>query len=255
MPDFLPMIAEDMLVLQGLTDDQAPLALIQSALHKYDSYQKKKQGEEEASGLAQEDDAAPGNAAVGPIASCLFEGKVGQQLATKATSVVEERKGEMEEETTGREVIQKHDEVLAIPNEPCNDFGTRLLEALCYAEEAYENFCELSQNGDWPAPKRRRTNKMPTFSLMRKRIEASRDLLWEQVPAIFQRNAAQLAYETILQVNVAMENRGYVQISDTGAESPLDLNAMMDRLQMPEVVSDLETILDNMKKPACVVRM
>ena len=247
MPDFLPMIAEDMLVLQGLTDDQAPLALIQSALHKYDSYQKKKQGEEEASGLAQEDDAAPGNAAVGPIASCLFEGKVGQQLATKATSVVEERKGEMEEETTGREVIQKHDEVLAIPNEPCNDFGTRLLEALCYAEEAYENFCELSQNGDWPAPKRRRTNKMPTFSLMRKRIEASRDLLWEQVPAIFQRNAAQMASETILQVNVAMENRGYVQISDTGAESPLDLNAMMDRLQMPEVVSDLETILDNMK--------
>lgn len=95
MPDFLPMIAEDMLVLQGLTDDQAPLALIQSALHKYDSYQKKKQGEEEASGLAQEDDAAPGNAAVGPIASFLFEGKVGQQLATKATSVVEERKGEM----------------------------------------------------------------------------------------------------------------------------------------------------------------
>lgn len=69
------MIAEDMLVLQGLTDDQAPVALIQSALHKYDSYQKKKQGEEEASGLAQEDDAAPGNAAVGPVARFLFDAK------------------------------------------------------------------------------------------------------------------------------------------------------------------------------------
>ena len=233
-----------MLILQGLTDDDAPVAMINSALHKFESFES---GQDSASGLAQASDAVPGVAAVGPVAKFLFSCKVGQALAKRALSVVQERKGEEELETIGGEVIEKQHGVLAIANEPFNDFGPRLSLALCDAEEAYENYCEVAENSDSHGPKRRKSNKGQSFSALRGRVEASRDDLWGQVPVMFQNNAVQMADETIMQVNLAMENRGLVKISDTGAEGTLDLNAMMNRLQMPGVVSDLDLFRQDSK--------
>ena len=236
-----------MLILLGLTDDDAPVAMINSALHKFDSYEKGEKGQASASGLAQASDAVPDVAAVGPVAKFLFSCKVGQALAKKALSVVEERKGEEELETTGAEVIEKQHGILAIANESINDFGPRLSEALCNAEEAYETYCNLAENGNRHGPKRRKSIKGQGVSALRGRVEASRDDLWGQVPVMFQNNAVQMADETIMQVNLAMENRGLVKISDTGAEGTLDLNAMMNTLQMPGVVSDLDAFQKDCK--------
>ena len=70
-------------------------------------------------------------------------------------SVVQERQGEEELEIDGGEVIEQQHGILAISNESIHDFGPHLSSALFDAEEVYDNFSKLAENGDSHGPKRK----------------------------------------------------------------------------------------------------